>query len=61
MYIDVFFPRPSSTPYLNILVDRQSNYTGLHTFFTALVPQLTKSRDTKEEGDGITDALSIIL
>src|SRR5882762_400883 len=45
MYIDVSFPRPSSAPHLDILVDRQSNCTGLHTFFTALVPRLTESRD----------------
>ena len=46
IYIDVSFPRPSSAPYLDIRVYRHSNCIGLHTFFTALVPRLTESRNT---------------
>jgi hypothetical protein len=43
MYIDVSFPRPSSAPHLDILVDRQSNCTGLYTCYAVLMPRLTES------------------
>ena len=42
MYIDTSFLPSPSTPQLDILVEGQSNCTGLHACYAVLVPRLTE-------------------